>query len=273
MTEIENLALYITEECRKAGMTLAGAAGVLANVEAESIFNPRNVQDSYEHSVGNDDTYTTRVDNGSYLGFTTDAAGYGLAQWTAGDRKALLLARAKKLGVSIGDFKMQVGLLIDEMRGYTKAWGVVTQSNNPYECGYAVCKYYEIPANTEAQAQYRGSQAQNKWYPWIASTFSDGITNSIESSIESTTESAVSTINPVEDHAWEPSLLRYSNSYSSDCVVLQALLNAHHFACGSADGFFGAKTQAAVNKAQQFYGLAVDGICGKETWSKLLEAG
>lgn len=74
----------------------------------------------------------------------------------------------------------------------------------------------------------------------------------------------------LEDHTWKPSLLCYSNSYSSDCVVLQALLNAHHFACGSADGFFGAKTQAAVNKAQQFYGLAVDGICGKGTWAKLL---
>ena len=74
-----------------------------------------------------------------------------------------------------------------------------------------------------------------------------------------------------EDHSWKPSLLRYSNSYSSDCVVLQSLLNAHHFACGSADGFFGAKTQAAVNKAQQFYGLTVDGVCGQQTWKKLLE--
>ena len=273
MTDIENCVLYIAEECLKAGITLAGAAGIVANVEAESVFNPRNVQDSYERSVGDDATYTAKVDNGSYLNFAGDAAGYGLAQWTAPDRKALLLSRAKKLGVSIGDFKMQVGLLIDEMRGYTKAWGVVTQSNNPYECGYAVCKYYEIPANTEAQAQYRGSQAQNKWYSWIASTFIDGVTSSIESSTESSTESAVSTINPVEDHAWKPSLLRYSNSYSSDCVVLQALLNVHHFACGSADGFYGAKTQAAVSKAQQYYGLTVDGICGKETWSKLLEAG
>lgn len=91
------------------------------------------------------------------------------------------------------------------------------------------------------------------------------------STTESTTESTTPTTKPVEDHAWKPSLLRYSNSYSSDCVVLQALLNAHHFACGSADGFFGAKTQAAVNKAQQYYELAVDGICGKDTWSKLLE--
>ena len=76
-----------------------------------------------------------------------------------------------------------------------------------------------------------------------------------------------------EDHSWNPRLLTPSNAYSSDCVVLQALLNAHHFACGSADGFFGAKTQAAVNRAQQYYGLTVDGRCGPQTWGKLLERG
>lgn len=94
----------------------------------------------------------------------------------------------------------------------------------------------------------------------------------------STAESASGTTEPASkqdevNHSWNPSLLKMSNVYSSDCVVLQALLNAHHFACGSADGFFGAKTQAAVNKAQQYYGLDVDGICGKQTWAKLLEVG
>lgn len=76
---------------------------------------------------------------------------------------------------------------------------------------------------------------------------------------------------PKEDHSWHPQLLSYCNAYKDDCVVLQSLLNAHKFACGSADGFFGAKTQAAVSKAQQYYGLETDGICGPKTWAKLLE--
>lgn len=88
------------------------------------------------------------------------------------------------------------------------------------------------------------------------------------------------TENPVEqkdtsvdqvNHAWKPSTLHMSNAYSSDCVVLQALLNAHHFACGSTDGFYGPKTQAAVNAAQKYFGLTVDGVCGPKTWEKLLE--
>lgn len=74
-----------------------------------------------------------------------------------------------------------------------------------------------------------------------------------------------------ESHEWKPQLLQYCNSYKADCVVLQALLNAHHFACGSADGFYGAKTQAAVFKAQRYYKIEADGICGPQTWEKLLQ--
>ena len=48
MTDTENKALYIAEQCRRAGMTLAGAAGVLANVEAESAFRNDNLQDCYD---------------------------------------------------------------------------------------------------------------------------------------------------------------------------------------------------------------------------------
>lgn len=77
--------------------------------------------------------------------------------------------------------------------------------------------------------------------------------------------------NSEEDHRWIPATLNMSNAYKADCVVLQALLNAHHFPCGSADGFFGAKTQAAVYKAQEYYQIEKDGVCGKQTWQKLLQ--
>ena len=74
-----------------------------------------------------------------------------------------------------------------------------------------------------------------------------------------------------EDYSWRPKLLTMSNMYATDCVVLQALLNARHCACGSADGFFGPKTSAAVNKFQRWSGLEVDGVVGPATWEKLLE--
>lgn len=78
---------------------------------------------------------------------------------------------------------------------------------------------------------------------------------------------------PAESHTWNPSTLTRSNAYSDNVVVLQALLNAHHWACGSADGFYGPKTEAAVNKARQFYGMEATGKCDSALWGKLLERG
>lgn len=75
---------------------------------------------------------------------------------------------------------------------------------------------------------------------------------------------------PAEDHTWKPATLTPCNSYKIDCVVLQALLNSHHFPCGSADGFYGAKTTAAVNAAKRFYNLTQDGKCDNALWKALL---
>lgn len=65
-----------------------GAAGLMGNLYAESGLLPNNLQDSYESSLGySDASYTGAVDSGAYTGFASDSAGYGLAQWTAQDRK------------------------------------------------------------------------------------------------------------------------------------------------------------------------------------------
>lgn len=76
-----------------------------------------------------------------------------------------------------------------------------------------------------------------------------------------------------EDHSWTPPLLRQSDTFKPDVVVLQSLLNVKDFPCGDADGYYGPKTATAVSRAQYFYGLEQDCICGQKTWSKLLEVG
>ena len=49
-----------------AGMTIAGAAGLMGNLYAESVLNPKNLQQTYEKSLGySDESYTQAVDNGS----------------------------------------------------------------------------------------------------------------------------------------------------------------------------------------------------------------
>jgi peptidoglycan hydrolase-like protein with peptidoglycan-binding domain len=44
-----------------------------------------------------------------------------------------------------------------------------------------------------------------------------------------------------------------------DVAALQFALETHGFPCGSVDGGFGPHADAAVRRAQAFYGLAVDG--------------
>lgn len=73
-----------------------------------------------------------------------------------------------------------------------------------------------------------------------------------------------------ENHSWSPPLLKYApDDYYAAVCVLQGLLNCHNWDSGRVDGYFGAKTQSAVNRAKTFFSLEADGICDKELWAKL----
>ena len=77
-------------------------------------------------------------------------------------------------------------------------------------------------------------------------------------------------IQPTESHSWKPPLLKYApDDFYHAVVVLQGLLNCHNFDSGKDDGYFGAKTTAAVNKARRFYGMDATGVCDAELWKEL----
>lgn len=62
-----------------------------------------------------------------------------------------------------------------------------------------------------------------------------------------------------------------SGSKGEQVKTLQRLLNATGHVCGSSDGIFGVKTVAGVKSFQKAEGIEVDGVVGKDTWTRLLK--
>ena len=94
-------AQKIWDKLISAGLTPAGAAGLMGNLYAESGLRPDNLQNTCEAKLGfTDEGYTVAIDNGCYTNFADDRAGYGIAQWTYPTRKAALLAFARAQGAS-----------------------------------------------------------------------------------------------------------------------------------------------------------------------------
>lgn len=155
-------------------MTKAGAAGVMGNLFAESALNPKNLQNSYEQSLGySDDSYTKAVDSGKYLNFVKDSAGYGLAQWTHSARKQKLLDFAKSKGVSIGDLDMQLEFLIEELKSdFSGVWSTLVLATDVKEASNVVLFKYESPANQGISVQNTRYEYSMKYYNMFATNAS-----------------------------------------------------------------------------------------------------
>lgn len=104
--------------------------------------------------------------------------------------------------------------------------------------------------------------------PWVVVV--DGkVVNSGDPQAEPQKEEAKAE-QPKENHSWTPPLLKYDpDNYYEAVKLLQCHLNVRNFNSGKADGYYGAITQAAVNRAKSFYGLEADGICDQPLWDKL----
>ena len=156
----------IWDKLISSGMTKAGTAGLMGNLYAESALNPKNLQQTYEKSLGyTDDSYTSAVDSGKYTNFVRDCAGYGLAQWTFWTRKQALLNYANDNGVSVGDLNMQVAFLIKELKsGYTGVWKTLCSTTDVRTASDAVMCQYECPADVSASARSKRAGFGQKYY-------------------------------------------------------------------------------------------------------------
>lgn len=137
------------------GMTEAGAIGMMANIYAESGFVSINVENTGNRKLGISDVdYTAKVDNGTHD--FIDRIGYGLCQWTSGNRKRNLLALAKSQGKSIGDEALQLSFLIMELKtSYRQVLDKLITSNDISDCTKYVMLKFERPADQSENAQNR----------------------------------------------------------------------------------------------------------------------
>lgn len=137
-----------------------GTCALIGNLQAESGLKSTNLQNSFQNKLGyNDESYTQAVDNGKYVNFVRDSAGYGLAQWTYWSRKQNLLNYAKQNGKSIGDCEMQLDFLLMELQtGYKHVFNCLKNAADIRTASDVVLKQFERPANqSEAACAYRAS--------------------------------------------------------------------------------------------------------------------
>ena len=146
------------------GIPATGVGALMGNLYAESGINPTNMENQYEKKLGfNDNTYTAAVDSGSYKNFSSDRVGYGLAQWTSGDRKSGLLSSAKSSNKSIGDLGLQLDYLYHELENsYSTTLNALKTSSTLRQASDYVLTKFERPADqSEKVKQKRASFGQS----------------------------------------------------------------------------------------------------------------
>ena len=165
----------------KAGMTPAGACGMMGNLYAESGLLANRVdvlclKRLKEHGkIYTDATYTAFVDDGtiSRAEFLNPLPGkqygYGLAQWTSPGRKGGLYDLCKSRKVSIGDLQTQLDWLITELKqAYQSVWNTLTTSDSVYNCAEVVLKKFEQPADVSASVVKTRADYGYKYYAQYA---------------------------------------------------------------------------------------------------------
>lgn len=160
----------IWERLKTFGLTDAGAAGLMGNLQAESGLIPNRLEilciKRYRenlHVTYTDESYTKGVDTGTisrseFLSPMGKQYGYGLAQWTSPNRKAGLYDLCKSKGVSIGDLDTQIEWLITELKtSYKQVYSVLTSTNNIRTASDIVLTKFEVPANAASMKEVRSN--------------------------------------------------------------------------------------------------------------------
>lgn len=249
---------------RQAGMTEAGALGVLGNWECESNCEPYRMQGDFSANRILSKDYVAKVMNGTISrdSFAHDQKGFGLAQWTYFSRKYALYDFWKAYGGALDDVQMQTEFAIKEfMRDFIADWRLLCSSSDIYEAAKAVCYRFENPAVKNDKARYQAAlriKAELQLGDWENTQVPDLPDQPGNVNLES-----IRTL--------------CEGMEGRDVVLLRALLYVRELTDHVDDSYFDKGLKAMVIEFQKIafpdQPKEWDGIVGNKTWGELLKRG
>ena len=280
--------LLIYTQLRAAGVSRAGALGLLGNWKAESGLEPCRLQNDFSANRIYSHAYTADVTAGriTRAQFARDQKGYGLAQWTyfnfstGQGRKLDLYDFWKKSGKALDDVSMQVSFALHELTTeaqYAGLWQILRTTDDIWTATDKVCRLYEQPYYCNVDARFRYAKELEAEIEAEISKKPEEEPNVSGSSSERTSSGVnelSSRLTEANDTklvrtTWPPRMIDKSMA-GTDVAVLQAILTARGCYTGPLDGIFGDALDAAVRKFQLEHDLDPDGVVGPLTWRKIL---
>ena len=281
----------IYKQLRDAGVSEAGALGLMGNWMAESGLEPGRLQGDLSQGRGYSRAYTEGVANGS-IGrsqFGRDQKGYGLAQWTYYTRKEDLYDFWNGSGKALDDAGMQVSFAVQELSEngeYAGLWSVLKTTEDIWTATDKVCRLYERPYYNNVEARYQYALQLKAELDRVGDIFpaanipeepsGAGLSGKGEAAEGASFPDASGKRDDPElaSTLWPPRTV-CNGMNGDDTAVLQAVLKARGFPVHDVDGTFGSYLEGIVKDFQKTafpdQPAEWDGIVGPKTWAKLLE--
>lgn len=251
MSQLSILAALV-----RGGMTPIAACAMGGNMMCESNMQSDIAQRGM--TTLTDAQYTAAANSGA-IDFVHDAVGYGLCQWTYFTRKQRLLEYAKSIGVSVGDETMQVNFCLKELKTeYRVLWEYLTTAQDLYGASARICKEYERPAVNNIADRANASNALYMQYGSQLDAIAAGDVNVDRSDVD----------NSLSGKVGESTIMILNTVCTGDRTPETKYLAALLERVGYDVLWDGLKT--CLIDYQSKMGLDADGVCGKKTWSKLL---
>lgn len=237
----------IYDALRNAGISHAGAIGIMGNLQAESGCESCRLQGDYELGRTRSKEYAAKVDSGELSRhiFSMDGQGWGVYQLTYHTRKAGFHDFVKANNGSIADMELQLRYMVKELKeDFPNLWQFLRVTTSVWNSTKRFCEEFERPAVNNIQARYAMAQA-------------------IESELSVETK-------PKKESYWPPRTID-KNMSGPDVAVLQSILKARGYEIDSISGIFDDLLEREVKAFQKDNMLSADGVVGPKTWAVILE--